>query len=195
MARPAPSDVYLLADHLDAILATGEDLTRCVVPTQSGGARKASDIAREREDERIAVETIRGLEAAVVARCLKSRERAEELGRRDPRFATITKLYVAGTAVMIEAVSEFGDPTHNDFENGNGILAYLRGRALIAADAIALSDSQTIAVDEDMLVTRRIRLGDLLDLSAMFLNTIEIYYDLYESDGEGGDGGPDIETA
>lgn len=177
-----PPNVYLLADNLDAALAAGEDLLKSTLVWETGGAREGRDIARVRAEQRAVLETVRTLEQVLVARVLKSRERAEEIAKRDRRFGAVARLYTAGTALLIEAVAEFGDPTAIDFETGGGALSFLRSRGLLSADAHGPSEGQTFDVTEDFLVAHRIRLGTLLDLVAMFLDTLEIHYDLFSDE-------------
>jgi hypothetical protein len=178
--QPTPAAAYLLADNLDAALAAGEDLLKSSLTWHSGNARSADDIAVNRVEERQAVETLRSLEMILVARILRSRERADELLKRDPRLKPLAKLYNAGTAFLQDAVSEIGDPSAQAFETGDGTTAYLRGRGLIAADAPAPAEAEAIALTEEFLVAARIPLGTLMDLAAMFLDTLETHYDLYD---------------
>jgi hypothetical protein len=177
-----PPTVYLLADNLDAALAAGEDLLTSSVEWNAGTAKSGDDIARARADQRALLQIIRTLEQVLLARVLKSRERAEDLGRRDPRFGAVARLYTGGTALLIEAVSEFGDTSSHDFETGDGMIAYVRSRGWIAGDQAAPANGEKLAVTEDFLIARRIRLGTLLDLVAMFLDALETHYDLFSED-------------
>jgi len=175
----APASVYLLADNLDAALAAGEDLQASEITWNAASGEGDEEIAAARQAQREALSQIRSLEMILVARVLKSRERAEELGRRDPRFKDIAKLYNAGTALLIEASGEFGDPTVHNFQTGDAQIAYLRTRGLIAEDAAAPIEGATLFIDDSFLVARRSRLGVLLDLVAMFLDTLETHFDLF----------------
>jgi hypothetical protein len=174
-----PPNVYLLADNLDAALAAGEDIMKATLHWGTGSDRDGSAIASKRAAQRAVLENVRTLEQVLVARVLKSRERSEEIAKRDPRFATVARLYNAGTAILIEAVSDFGDPSSIDFENGGGAVAYLRTRGLLTEDAPGPSDGQTFKFRDSFLVAGRIRLGTLLDLVAMYLDTLETHFDLF----------------
>jgi hypothetical protein len=184
----APASVYLLADNLDAALAAGEDLQTSYVIWNAASDGEGGDIVSARETQRAGLSQIRSLEMILVARVLKSRERTEELGKRDIRFRQIAQLYNAGTALLIEAAGEFGDPTVHNFETGNAPIAYLRTRGLIAADASAPYEGALLHIDDSFLIARRIRLGALLDLVAMFLDTLETHYDLFMHE-------PDVDEA
>ncbi len=177
-----PATVYLLADNLDAALAAGEDLLKSSLVWNSGGDASGAEITRERGTQRRAVDHIRTLEQVLLARVLKSRERAEEIGKRDERFGPIARLYNGGTAVLVEAVAELGDPTNCDFDNGSAVTGYLRARGLIGKEQPAPSEGETLLLTEEFLVARRFRLGTLMDLIAMFLDTLEVHYDLYSAE-------------
>jgi hypothetical protein len=177
-----PPNVYLLADNLDAALAAAEDIMKAKLVWETGDARDGTNIARERAEQRKVLETVRMYEQMLVARVLKSRERSEEIAKHDPRFGAVARLYNAGTAMLIEAVGEFGDTTSLDFETGGGAMSYLRSRGLLAGDISGPAEGQTFAFTEDFLVAHRIRLGTLMDLVAMYLDTLETHYDLFSDD-------------
>ncbi len=177
-----PPNVYLLADNLDAALAAGEDLMKAELVWETGAGRDGADIARVRAAQRSVVENVRSLEQILVARVLKSRERSEEIAKRDPRFATVARLYNAGTSILIEAVAEFGNAADADFESGGGAVPFLRAHGLLAEDAPGPAEGQVFKFRDDFLVAGRIRLGTLLDLVAMYLDTLETHYDLFSDD-------------
>lgn len=177
-ARSAPAVVYLLADHLDAVLARGEDLLATSWRPQKL-ARCAATIAAHQDGQRRTVDAVRTLELSLLARALKARERAIELSARDHRFAAVAHLFAAFTGQLEDAAIEAGDATLEDFETGDGILAYLRGRGLVAADTATFDDCGTIVVTPAFRIARRIELGPLLDLVATFLDTLEIHFELY----------------
>lgn len=178
----APAAVYILADNLDAALAAGEDLVNSVIVWNAATGATDDDIAAAREAQRIDTSTVRSLEMILVARVLKSRERAEELGRRDVRFRDLAKLYTAGTALLIEATAEFGDATVHDFDTGDAPIAYWRRRGLICNESAAPLEDTTLTLNDSFLIAGRISLGVLLDLIAMFLDTLEIHYELFQSE-------------
>ena len=179
-ARPSsPPCVYFLADHLDAVLAAGEDLLQLDIVWLSEDAGTPESSARDREDLRNDIETVRSLELTLIARLLKSRDRAEELVRLDGRLKLIARLFLSGTAIILDAVHELSDATAAEFESGVGILAYLRARGLLAADAAAPGEGATLKVTEKFPIARRLPLGALMDLVAEFLDTIELHHDIY----------------
>ncbi|PPD27630.1 MAG: hypothetical protein CTY20_12360 [Hyphomicrobium sp.] len=173
-----PPVVYLLADHLDAVLARGEDLL-ATSWSPDCTARCAATISDTHRNQRQIIDDIRTSEMALVSRALKAQGRARELATRDFRFRPMARLFAAGTVALQDAAREAGDQTAQDFDTGDGIVAYLRGRGVIAGDAGSLDDCGSIRVTAKFLVVRRIELGPLLDLVAMFLDTLELHYDLY----------------
>jgi hypothetical protein len=186
LPRPATASVLLLADHLDAALAAGEDM-RAVRYRWSGEALPcaAEDIDALRAGRREAVERLRTLELALLSRLLKAREGILALALEEDRFAALARLYLAGTAVLQDAVAECADLSEEDFDTGDDLTAYFRSRGLIAEDAPGLPDASPIAIDDAFLVARRVRLGVLLDLVASFLDALEAQFDLYEAGGGG----------
>lgn len=184
---PVPPSAYLLADHLDATLAAGEDLLtagrRCREILD--GASDARALGKgEAVALRTSVELIRSLELALVTRVMKAREWSQMLVKLDPRFRSIGGLFIGGTAPLADAIAEFADATEQDFETGDGITAYFRSRGMLDADTTCLSDIDGMLVTERFLVTRRIELGPLLDLAAAYLDALEIHFTLFEAPAE-----------
>jgi hypothetical protein len=181
VTNKAPAPVYLLADNLDSALAAGEDLLKARLTWHADDKCAPHELVAVRREERSAIEDLRTVETVLVARILKSRERAEDLTQLDSGFKAIVRLYNAGTAMLLDAVDEFGDASTLDFETGDGCMSYLRGRGLIAPDAAAPDAGSVLSVNEEFLITGRIPLGTLLDLVAMFLDALETHYDIYEN--------------
>lgn len=178
--------IYLLGDHLDASLAMGEDLlTEKVVLAEPAEGRDMERLARQNQEIREFLRTVRTLELALIARLLQARKRAEELRRREIRLKPLITLFVAGTAPLVDAAAEMGDTSARDFDTGDTAMAFLRSRGLIARDAAGLERLIQLAIGEEYLVAGRIRLGTLLDLVATFLDTLDLLFDLYtETDAE-----------
>lgn len=176
---PAPAVVYLLADHLDAALAAGEDLLKSSLCWNGGDAR-ADTLASSRRAEREAFDAVRTLEMILFARLLKSRECARDLAKVDSFFKSIASLYTSGTTIVADASEEMADEITYAFDAGNGVTAYLRTRGLLAADEAAPLEAAELKLSEQFLVAGRMRLGTLLDLIATFLDTLETHFELYD---------------
>lgn len=177
---PAPAVVYLLADHLDAALAAGEDLLKSSLCWNGGDARVSDTLASSRRAEREAFDAVRTLEMILFARVVKSRESARDLAKADSFFKSIASLYGSATAIVADAAEEMADEITYAFDAGNGATAYLRSRGLLAADEAAPLEAATLPITEEFLAAGRMRLGTLLDLIATFLDTLETHYELYD---------------
>ncbi|MBS0237561.1 MAG: hypothetical protein JSR89_03955 [Proteobacteria bacterium] len=177
----APLSVYMLADHLDATLAAGEDLM-----ARGSDWRALAETPSDPSDfivrQRALAEEVRSLELMLVARVLKARTHASSLAECDDRFRAIAKLFVSGTAILLDAVEESGDARSTDFDTADGIVAYVRSRGLIAPDAPAVRVASDLTIDDNFLVAKRIALGPLLDMAAAFLDALDVQYDLFGGD-------------
>lgn len=179
-ARPtSPPCVYFLADHLDAVLAAGEDMRKVRITWGSTAGTSQEDTVRDLDSLRESVEDLRSLELTLIARLIKSRERAEELARADARLKLAAKLFLSGTAIIGDALLELTDATAVDFNTGDACLAYLRTRELLAADAAAPLEGARLRITDAFPVARRLPLGTLMDLVAQFLDTMELHHDIY----------------
>ena len=177
--RPAPASVYLLAEHLDAALAAGEDLTGVLCLSSDTPPREEAELVEFRASRREAIEKIRTYELALLARLLMGREWAVTVATENERFHPVARLYVAGTATLVDAVAECADLSGEDFDTGDDLTAYMRGRGLIEPDAVGLSDAAPVAANEAFLVAKRAPLGVLLDLVASFLDALEAEFELF----------------
>lgn len=184
ISKDTHPSVYLLADHLDAALAMGEDLLACKVAldvTRSSPAQSVNAMQRIEAQNRALrgfMGEARTLELALVSRLLQARKWAEELRQSDLGLKPVIALFVAGTAQFADHIAEIGDPTNSAFETGNTVFAYLRSRGLIEADEVSLDARDAIAVTDELLVMGLARLGTLLDLVATFLDTLDVLGDL-----------------
>lgn len=175
----APAHVYLLAEHLDACLAAGEDLLKAGLTWNAGSAGNTDAARHERTKAREAFALIRARELTLIGRIMRAREHAETLIKRDAAFRMIARLFLAGTVSFVDAVAELDDTRGEEFDTGNARTAYLRSRGLLAADAAAPHEGAAIRIGEDFLVAKRIALGPLLDLVAAFLDALDARFDLF----------------
>ena len=178
-----PPAVYLLADHLDAALAAGEDLLAVgnawpVVRT-ARSSRCPDAIALRRGLERTTVEAIRSAEMRVLSRCLLARERAGEVAREVPALRPLARLFASGLTVLADPVPACGAATDQDFATGDSMPAYLRQRGILDAEAAGMPESEPIAISEGFLVAGLVPLGVLMDQVATLLDGLDALYDLY----------------
>ena len=182
-APMAPLPVYMLADHLDGVLAAGEDLVTC-----GADWRNLAEYPGEPEtfasSQRAIAEDVRGYELILIAHAIKAREHARSLSQTDKRFAPVADLFVGGTTILMDAVSECGDATDDDFDTGDGLVAYVRSRGLIAPDAANVTNAAQLTIDDSFLVAKRLALGPLLDMAAAFLDALDTQYDLFIADDD-----------
>lgn len=183
--RDVPAVVYVLAENLDAVLATGEDLMLSAILWNSTSTGSRREIADARRDQRQAFEDIRTLEMMLVSRALASRDRAADLAAVDLRFAPVNQLYMGGTALLLDAIGDVAQSQDLEFDGGTAMTAYLRNRNVLAADLPAPLDGTSISPGDGFLIAGRVPLGGLMDLAAMFLNTLETHYSIFEdADGD-----------
>jgi hypothetical protein len=188
MASIAPErspSLYLLCDHLDAVLAMGEELLAEELALDGPDGPGLRDWMRQTRNLNGFVGSLRTLEYAMTARLLQARKRAEELKRGDVRLKPLIAMFVAGTAPLADAASKLGDIDQRDFNSADATLTFLRSRRLLARDAAGLELLDRLAVDQEYLVAGRIGLGALLDLVATFFDTLDRLYDLYSDPIEG----------
>lgn len=174
--RETPPTVYLIADHLDAVLAAGEDLSKVALDLASA-ARPEEGPAALSLRLREFVEAARRYETALVSRALQARVRAREIAPKSD-CGMFLKLFVGATAQLADAAEELADATAADFNSGDDTLAYLRSRGLIADDDGSLAGRMHLAIGGDFLVAKKIPLDDLLTMSAGFLDKLEEFYDI-----------------
>ncbi len=172
-----PAAALLLADHLDAALAAAEDLEATPAAWPQPGT--IDDISERRAAERRVIERVRAFEAVLIGRVLRARQRAHELAREEAIFASLARLFVGGTAPLADAVTELGDASHADFATGDCLVAYLRRRGVIDAEACGMPEGKALTIDADFLVAGRVPLGPLVDMIVALIDALEAEYDLY----------------
>lgn len=184
VSKDSHPGLYLLADHLDAALAMGEDLLGLKVALDAPEGRHPMDVIEAQNRAlRGFVAEARTFELALVSRLLQARKWAEELRERELGLKAVIALFIAGTAQFADHVAEIGDPTNSAFETGNTALAYLRSRALIEPNDVTLGAHAAVVVTDEFLVMGLARLGTLLDLVATFLDTLDLLGDLRIAEG------------
>ena len=178
--------IYLLVEHLDAALAAGESLTTQTMDVTEPSADVGPRRLRSREARFIGfVNHVRSLEASLIAHILQARRRATELPRSRGPLRILLDSFSGGTAILVQAVAEYGDPARFAFNTGADRLSYLRARGLMPANATALTSVVTVEIDEGFLVAGRLELGPLLDMIEAFLRALNVEFDLWrERTGE-----------
>ena len=154
-------------------------ISSLAVATGERWPRNAGEPADFAMKQRKIAEDVRGFELVLIARVLKARDHARALAEVDIRFRPVANLFVSATAVLLDAVEECGDARDEDFETGDGLIAYVRSRGLIAPDAPTVRMASDLTIDDSFLVAKRIALGPLLDMAATFLDALDVQYELF----------------
>ena len=175
-----PADVLQLADHLDAVLAAGEDLIGTTLAPATGPAEEG-----ETRPLGAFVASLRHREAGLLLRLLQARRRAVEMRRPDPLLKPALALFAANTAGLVDLVTAFGEQGEATFEAGIDPQLFLRQRGLLAEDSAGLSAFATVRVEESYRVGAVIELGLLLDFVASALDVLDSRYDVYGEEQRG----------
>lgn len=195
MFRPKRNDsippcVYLVADHLDAALAAGEDLVAAGETWQPGDCCDPSVTGAQRWT----LSRVMTYEMALITRIVQAREHVTELAGEAQQFRPLAQLFVSATRDLYEALDLIGDTAANDFDTGDGRTAYLRSRGLIDPDAPGLGDFASLSTNDTFLVAGQVPLGVVLDLVSEFFEALEGQFELYpeEPDLEAGDSASEL---
>ena len=170
----------LIADHLDRILAAGEDLVKLRYQVN------APDDVPGRLSLNGFVQRCRSHELGAVAALLRAREHAETLATTRTAFAPMARLFVASTTAILDTIDNLVDRDGNSFD-GHDPLAFLRSRGVVDGEVGCLKTHEEIAVTEDFLISGAIHLGSLMDLAATLLDALDNTYGLFPAPA----GGPD----
>lgn len=174
-SNPVPPEAYMLADHLDAALAAGEDILiagRKLTDENDKGAREPAAL-------RSSIELIRALELAMITRVLKAREWSQRMSKADARFKLQASSFMSGSHTLVDALAEFADATNVDFDTADGMTAYFRSRGVIDDEAPCLTDSVSALVTETFRIAGRNELGPLMDMIASYLDALELHFLLF----------------
>jgi hypothetical protein len=184
---PAPIDinVYLLTDHLDAALASGEDLCQQSVflyPATPGTGTAA--LLRQQAELTSFVSGVYALELSLTLRLLQARHRIAELRAMETRFKPYFSAFIGGTASLVDAAEGFSRAGSEAFKIGQSPLAFLISRGLLPVMTPRLPHDTHICVNADYLIAGEIPLGPLMDMLASFLDGLELAFELYPRDAK-----------
>lgn len=179
MKPPVDPGIYLLADHLDAALAAGEDLlaAELAAPADIDRAEPGSSA----HAIAVFVNDLKRLEAALAARILQARRRAAELPRQDPLVRGVIDLFQSSTSSALALVEHFSRLHEGTTFDPSYLtpFAVLRSRGLLAPDAAELPPFERVTVTEAYLIGGVLRLGEILNVVAATLDTLDNHFDLY----------------
>ncbi|MEL6375302.1 MAG: hypothetical protein AAFR04_15200, partial [Pseudomonadota bacterium] len=132
--RERPVCAYTLADHLDAILAEGEDLFALTHALHRPvGAEAATEAVGERLSAlRDFASRLQVAELSITVHLMQARVRAGELVREDRSFAPMASLFINGTATIADVLRDLADRDQHSFARGDELVGFLRKRGFIA---------------------------------------------------------------
>lgn len=171
-----PPVISLLAEHLDQVLAAGEDLTDLSYATASEPSSNAPTINEFVRD-------LERLELAVAIRTLRAREHTDVLKHTDSRFRVMADLFLSGTALIADLYENAAETERLAFEAGSDPIAYLQSRGVVPVDSGTLPRGRTTEVDETFRIVGVVEIGPLMDLVAAFLDAIEMHYEVFPNNG------------
>jgi hypothetical protein len=188
-ATDTASAVHLLADHLDAILAAGEDMIGLSFDPGAmiaNGVPKPTAAAPDMTAEQF-VRQISALELSATLRVITARTRAEELMELDNRFDAIARLFVGGTASLVDAATRAGIDASGRSGRvpGTDAVRYLRARGVIGENDAGLPDFDPVTIGETFLLCGTVELGGLMDMTAAFLDALELHFELFPAEDDG----------
>ncbi|MEO1651744.1 MAG: hypothetical protein AAFR60_12285, partial [Pseudomonadota bacterium] len=182
---PLPPTIRLLTEHLDMLLAAGEDLNAlsCDMAVVTATGVPASFV-KGPEDETTRdlhsfVTQAAILERACANRAMSARVRTHELVDEDERFRTIGRLFLGGTAQLADLVEQMSAADAQHLADTSCPMTYLRSRSVIANDAVGPDPYETLRIDETFLISKIVPLGGLMDMTAGFLDALERHYEIF----------------
>ncbi|MEM1306904.1 MAG: hypothetical protein AAGG99_05210 [Pseudomonadota bacterium] len=207
--KPLPPTILLLTEHLDMILAAGEDLTALSHdPAHNAATGLHSEASRAQGDDAVDADThvssldglalqARRYEQTTALRIMSARDRAELLAEEDTRFAAIVALFVSGTHAVADAIER--DETHLTAVDAGALgcpVAYLRTRGVVAEDCAGPDPFRVLKIDETFLIGGVAPIGVVMDLAAGFLDQIEVHHEIFPTVSDvTGDTVPDLALA
>lgn len=170
-----PPCVYILADHLDAALAAGEDLVAAAANWPTGDFTDPTIPGAQRW----VLGRIRTHEMSLLSRILHARQSALELAAQETSFKPLAHLFVSSLNELEDAASNTLSLTDCGFETGDDVISYLRSRGLIEPDQPASPPNEPLSVGEKFLVAGKVPLAISLDLTAELIDALDLQFDLY----------------
>jgi len=175
-----PPGIALLADHLDASLAAGEDLLASSLAARADLDEVDPQAAPEALEA--FVQRLFQLEASLVLRLLQARRLTAEIARADSEMRSAAALFRAQTDVLHEMISGSDRDADGKLTRAGDSHAYIRSRGLIAPEAAAPSPFETLTVDESFRVGGVMELGQVLDFVSSTLDLLDARFGLFMPD-------------
>jgi len=175
-----PPGIALLADHLDASLAAGEDLLALSLAARADLDEVDPQAAPEALEA--FVQRLHQLEVSLVLRLLQARRLTAEIARADADMRGAAALFRAQTDVLHEMISGSDRDADGRLTRAGDSHAYIRSRGLIAPEAAAPSPFETLTVDESFRIGGAVALGQVLDFVSSTLDLLDARFGLFMPD-------------
>ena len=175
-----PPGIALVADHLDAVLAIGEDLLGERLPPRADLDEVDADGAPFALDQ--FVRQLRQREAALLLRLLQCRRLLVDGGAGGRTLKSAATLFRAQTDALSELIAKATREEARAIPAPVDSLSYLRSRSVIAPEAAQLSPFEAAGATEAFRVGGVAPLGAIMDMVAALLDLLDSHFDLYGDD-------------
>jgi hypothetical protein len=177
-----PPGIALVADHLDAVLAIGEDLIAERLPPRADLDELDADGAPYALDR--FVRELRQREAALLLRLLQCRRLLVDIGSGGRTFKSAAALFRAQTDALSDLIAKATREEARAIPAPVDSLSYLRSRSVIAPEAAQLSPFEAAGATEAFRVGGVAPLGAIMDMVAALLDLMDSHFDLYGDDDD-----------
>lgn len=177
-----PPGIALVADHLDAVLAIGEDLLGERLPPRAD----LDDVDAERAPYALDqfVRQLRQREAALLLRLLQCRRLLADIDAGGRTLKSAATLFRAQTDALSDLIAKATREEARAIPAPVDSHSYLRSRSVIAPEAAQLSPFEAAGVTEAFRLGGVAPLGAIMDMVAALLDLLDSHFDLYgEDDG------------
>ena len=195
MVRPDTKSAHLLADLLETIEVTADELMdqRLGALDKAGPAEDGDTAVQNRLAAlRKFVRLVRELELSLLGKLEQARVRASTVARGDWRLRPIMSMFTSGTQALADHIASPAGRAAMRFDGSNEVVPFLRSRELLAPMAKHYDGAAEILVTDSFRLLGLIKLSDLLQRCEVALNALDAHYDLYEWPAEDA---PDAEEA
>lgn len=183
MVRPDTKAVHLLADLLETIEVTADELMDLKFAGQELATLRAMsdhEIEVQLSAQRAFVSRVRSLELAIIAKLGQARDKARAVSRTDWRLRPIMMLFTSGTQAFTDQFEAGAGNTVRAFDGAHQIFPYLRSRGLVPPLMEHYDGSVELIVTDSFRLMGALPLRDLRERCEATLNALDAHYDLYD---------------
>lgn len=187
MVRPDTKSVHLLADLLETIEVTADELMDLKFAAHELAAIRVmndAQIESQLAALRGFVGRLRELEMAVIAKLTQARDKARTAARADWRLRPIMMLFTSGTQAFADHFEAEASPAVQAFHGANQIFPYLRSRGLVSPLTTHYDGTTELLVTDGFRLLGAMPLRDLLERVEATLNAVDAHYDLYDIEND-----------